>query len=85
MPRAVQSARAEMTKGELMMNVDKIDAASVEESSNWGKREEGETRGKKRFPVDVVWTEVPPDDYRELKGTLTRDERKESQNDRINV
>jgi hypothetical protein len=29
-----------------------------------------------------VWTAVPPDDCRELKGTLTRDG-KESQNDRI--
>jgi hypothetical protein len=44
-----------------------------------GKREE------KIFSAEIVWTAVPPDDRLELKGTLTRDERKESQNDRLDV
>ena len=38
---------------------------------------------EKRFSVEIVWTAVPPDDRRGLKGTLTRKERIESQNDRI--
>jgi hypothetical protein len=47
------------------------------------EREGRENEREKIFSAGFVWTAILPDNRQELKGTPTRDERKESENDRI--
>jgi hypothetical protein len=59
--------------------VDKLGTASVKESPNYckGRERGGGNEREKVILAEIVWTAVPLDDHRELKGMLVKEKGKE--------